>query len=157
VADSGQTLFDQRFDVNVKGVYFTYFTSQKALPLLNEGATVIINSTVANERGGANMSVYAATQGAVRSFARTLTGELMDRGIRVNVVRPGPIVTPILARTGLPKEAVDGFVRDIVAKVPMKRFGQPDEVASRVLFLATPESSYATGVDINLDEGMGQV
>src|SRR6267142_1499169 len=115
VADSGEALFDEQFDVNVKGVYFTI---QKALPLLNQGASVIINSSVVSESGGANMSVYAATKAAVRSFARTLTVELVDRGIRVNVVSPGPIVTPILGRTGLPKEAVDGFVRDIVAKVP---------------------------------------
>jgi NAD(P)-dependent dehydrogenase (short-subunit alcohol dehydrogenase family) len=154
VADSGEALFDEQFDVNVKGVYFTI---QKALPLLTDGASVIINSSVVNETGSANMSVYAATKAAVRSFARTLTAELVDRGIRVNVVSPGPIVTPIFGRTGLPKEAVDAFAEQVVAKVPMKRFGQPEEVANAVLFLATPESSYITGVDINVDGGMGQV
>jgi NAD(P)-dependent dehydrogenase (short-subunit alcohol dehydrogenase family) len=147
-------LFDETFDVNVKGVFFTI---QKALPLLNDGASVIINSSVVNETGLAGASVYAATKAAVRSFARTLTTELIDRGIRVNVVSPGPIVTPIFGRTGLPKEAIDEFARDAVAKVPMKRFGQPEEIASTVLFLATPESSYITGVDINVDGGMGQV
>jgi NAD(P)-dependent dehydrogenase (short-subunit alcohol dehydrogenase family) len=86
-----------------------------------------------------------------------LTTELIDRGIRVNVVSPGPIVTPIFGRTGLPKEAVDEFARGVVAKVPMKRFGQPEEIASTVLFLATPDSSYITGVDINVDGGLGQV
>jgi len=140
--------------VNVKGVYFTI---QKALPLLSDGASVIINSSVVSETGSANISVYAATKAAVRSFARTLTAELVDRGIRVNVVSPGPIVTPIFDRTGLPKEAVDAFAQQVVAKVPMKRFGQPEEVANTVLFLATPESSYITGVDINVDGGMGQV
>jgi NAD(P)-dependent dehydrogenase (short-subunit alcohol dehydrogenase family) len=154
VADSGEALFDEQFDVNVKGVYFTI---QKALPLLNDGASVIINSSVVNETGMANGSVYAATKAAVRSFARTLTAELVDRGIRVNVVSPGPIVTPIFARTGLSKDQVDEFARVVVAKVPMKRFGQPEEVANTVLFLATPESSYITGVDINVDGGMGQV
>lgn len=154
LVDSGEALFDEQFDVNVKGVYFTI---QKALPLLTDGASVIINSSVVNETGNANMSIYAATKAAVRSFARTLTAELVDRGIRVNVVSPGPIVTPLFGRTGLPKEAVDAFAQQVVAKVPMKRFGQPEEVANTVLFLATPESSYITGVDINVDGGMGQV
>jgi NAD(P)-dependent dehydrogenase (short-subunit alcohol dehydrogenase family) len=154
VADSGEELFDEQFDVNVKGVYFTI---QKALPLLNDGASIIINSSVVNETGVVNGSVYAATKAAVRSFARTLTAELVDRGIRVNVVSPGPIVTPIFGRTGLSKDQVDEFARGIVSKVPMKRFGQPEEVANTVLFLATPESSYITGVDINVDGGMGQV
>jgi NAD(P)-dependent dehydrogenase (short-subunit alcohol dehydrogenase family) len=151
---SSEALFDETFDINVKGVYFTI---QKALPLLNNGASIIINSSVVNETGVAGASVYAATKAAVRSFARTLTSELIDRGIRVNVVSPGPITTPIFGRTGLSKEEVDGFARDVVAKVPMKRFGKPEEVADTVLFLATPESSYITGVDINVDGGMGQV
>jgi len=140
--------------VNVKGVYFTI---QKALPLLNDGASIIINSSVANETGTAGASVYSATKAAVRSFARTLTTELIGRGIRINVVSPGPITTPIFGRTGLPQEAIEGFARDVVAKVPMKRFGRPEEVADTVLFLANPESSYITGIDINVDGGMGQV
>ncbi len=154
VMESSEALFDETFDVNVKGVYFAI---QKALPLLNDGASIIINSSVVNETGAAGASVYAATKAAVRSFARTLTTELVDRNIRVNVVSPGPIRTPIFGRTGLTKEQVDGFTRDIVTKVPMKRFGKPEEVADAVLFLATPESSYITGVDINVDGGMGQV
>lgn len=153
-SESSEALFDETFDVNVKGVYFAI---QKALPLLNDGASIIINSSVVNETGAAAASVYAATKAAVRSFARTLTTELVDRGIRVNVVSPGPITTPIFGRTGLPKETVEEFARDIMTKVPMKRFGKPEEVADAVLFLATPESSYITGVDINVDGGMGQV
>jgi NAD(P)-dependent dehydrogenase (short-subunit alcohol dehydrogenase family) len=154
VGDSTEALFDETFDINVKGVFFTI---QKALPLLNEGASIIINSSVVNETGAASASVYAATKAAVRSFARTLTSELVDRGIRINVVSPGPITTPILGRTGLPQEAVDEFARGIKERVPMKRFGKPEEIASTVLFLATPESSYITGVDINVDGGLGQV
>lgn len=153
-ADSTEALFDETFDINVKGVYFTI---QKALPLLNDGASIIINSSVVNETGAAAASVYAATKAAVRSFARTLTTELVDRGIRVNVVSPGPITTPIFGRTGLPQEAVDEFARDIKTKVPMKRFGKPEEVADTVLFLASGASSYITGVDINVDGGLGQV
>jgi NAD(P)-dependent dehydrogenase (short-subunit alcohol dehydrogenase family) len=154
VTESSEALFDETFDVNVKGVYFAI---QKALPMLNDGASIIINSSVVNETGAAGASVYAATKAAVRSFARTLTTELVERNIRVNVVSPGPIQTPIFGRTGLTKEQVDGFKRDIVTKVPMKRLGKPEEVADAVLFLATPESSYITGVDINVDGGMGQV
>jgi NAD(P)-dependent dehydrogenase (short-subunit alcohol dehydrogenase family) len=153
-ADSTEALFDETFDINVKGVYFTI---QKALPLLNDGASIIINSSVVNETGAAAASIYAATKAAVRSFARTLTTELVDRGIRVNVVSPGPITTPIFGRTGLPQEVVDEFARDIKTKVPMKRFGKPEEVADAVLFLASGASSYITGVDINVDGGLGQV
>ena len=154
VADSTEAIFDEQFNINVKGVYFTI---QKALPLLNDEASIIINSSVASESGTPGASVYSATKAAIRSFARTLTSELISRGIRINVVSPGPITTPILGRTGLPQDIVDGFVRDLVAKVPMKRFGRPEEVADTVLFLATPESSYITGVDINVDGGFGQV
>jgi NAD(P)-dependent dehydrogenase (short-subunit alcohol dehydrogenase family) len=151
---SSEALFDEMFDINVKGVFFTI---QKALPLLNNGASIIINSSVVNAKGGANMSVYAATKAAVRSFARTLTTELLDRKIRVNVVSPGPITTPIFGRTGLPQEVVDDFAKEIVGQVPMKRFGQPEEIAGAVLFLASADSSYVTGVDLNVDGGFGQV
>jgi NAD(P)-dependent dehydrogenase (short-subunit alcohol dehydrogenase family) len=153
-ADSTEELFDETFDINVKGVFFTI---QKALPLLNEGASIIINSSVVNETGPHSATIYSATKAAVRSFARTLTTELVDRGIRINVVSPGPITTPIFGRTGLPKEALDEFATTVKAKVPMKRFGEPEEIASTVLFLASPEASYITGVDINVDGGLGQV
>ena len=153
-AQTDEALFDEVFNINVRGVYFTI---QKALPLLNDGASIIINSSVVNQTGTPNASVYAATKAAVRSFARTLTSELVERNIRVNVVSPGPIVTPLFGRTGLPQEAVDEFAKQIVAKVPMKRFGQPEEIAATVLFLATPEASYISGVDLNVDGGMGQV
>jgi NAD(P)-dependent dehydrogenase (short-subunit alcohol dehydrogenase family) len=153
-ADSTEALFDETFDINVKGVYFTI---QKALPLLNEGASIVINSSVVNETGPHSASIYSATKAAVRSFARTLTTELIDRGIRVNVVSPGPITTPIFGRTGLPKEALDEFATTVKAKVPMKRFGEPEEIANTVLFLASPEASYITGIDINVDGGLGQV
>ena len=154
VTDSTEALFDETFDINVKGVYFTI---QKALPLLNEGASIIINSSVASESGLSGSSIYSATKAAVRSFARTLTAELVGRGIRVNVVSPGPVQTPILGRNGLSQEAIDDVARYLVSKVPMNRFGKPEEVADTVLFLASPESSYVTGVDINVDGGMGQV
>jgi len=152
--DSTEALFDETFDVNVKGVYFTI---QKALPLLNDGASIIINSSVASESGVAGASIYSATKAAIRSFARTLTTELVTRGIRINVVSPGPIQTPIFNRNGLSQQEIDEVSRYLVSKVPMNRFGKPEEVADAVLFLASPESSYITGVDINVDGGMGQV
>ena len=154
LGDSTEAMFDETFDINVKGVYFTI---QKALPLLSEGASIIINSSVASESGLSGGSIYSATKAAVRSFARTLTAELVGRGIRINVVSPGPIQTPILSRNGLSQEAIDDMARYLVSKVPMNRFGKPEEVADTVLFLASPESSYVTGVDINVDGGMGQV
>jgi NAD(P)-dependent dehydrogenase (short-subunit alcohol dehydrogenase family) len=149
-----EELFDQQFDVNVKGLYFTV---QKALPLLNNGASIILSSSVAGVKGAALATIYGATKAAVRSFARTMTTELIGRGIRVNVVSPGPIETPIFGRTGLPKEAIDEWAREILATVPMKRFGQPDEVARAVSFLASPESSYISGQEIFVDGGTANV
>jgi NAD(P)-dependent dehydrogenase (short-subunit alcohol dehydrogenase family) len=154
LSDSTEALFDELFNINVKGVFFTI---QKALPLLAEGASIIINSSVANATGVANTSIYSATKAAIRSFARTLTTELAERKIRVNVVSPGPIVTPIFGRTGLPQEVVDDFAKHIVEKVPAKRFGQPEEIANTVLFLASSEAGYISGVDLKVDGGMAQV
>jgi len=93
----------------------------------------------------------------MRSLTRTAAAELVQRGIRVNAVAPGPILTPIFGKTGLPKEALDELAQDLVAKVPMKRLGQPEEVAATVAFLASQDASYITGVEINVDGGMGQV
>jgi NAD(P)-dependent dehydrogenase (short-subunit alcohol dehydrogenase family) len=154
VADSNEKLFDETFDTNVKGLYFTL---QKSLPHLKDNAGIVLNSSVVNSKGTAQGSVYAATKAAVRSLARTFASELVDRGIRVNVVSPGPISTPIFGRTGLPQAAVDEFIAAIKSAVPMKRLGTPEEVGNAVLFLASPEASYITGVDLNVDGGMGQV
>jgi NAD(P)-dependent dehydrogenase (short-subunit alcohol dehydrogenase family) len=153
-AETSESAYDEQFDINMKGAYFTI---QKALPLLNDGASIILNTSVADSKGGAGVSAYSATKAALRSLARTAAAELVDRGIRVNTVAPGPIVTPILGRSGLPKEAVDEFAKEIVAKIPMKRFGQPEEVAATVAFLASQDASYITGVEINVDGGMGQL
>jgi len=138
----------------VKGLYFTI---QKALPHLNDNAGIVLNSSVVNSLGTPNASVYSASKAAVRSLARTFAAELVGRGIRVNVVSPGPIVTPIFGRTGLPQEMVDQFSEMVKAENPMKRFGTPEEVGNAVLFLASGEASYITGVDLNVDGGRGQL
>lgn len=153
-AQTPETLYDEQFDINVKGAYFTI---QKALPYLNDGASIILNTSVAGMKGTAGASAYSATKAAMRSLARTAAAELAERGIRVNTVAPGPIVTPIFGRTGLPKEQIDEFAKNIISQVPLKRFGQPEEVAGAVAFLASSDASYITGVELNVDGGMGQV
>jgi len=154
LAETSESLFDENFDINIKGAYFTI---QKALPLLNDGASIILNTSVADSTGNPGTSAYSATKAALRSLARTAAAELVGRGIRVNAVAPGPIVTPIIGRTGLPQEAIDQFAKEIVEQVPMKRFGQPEEVAGAVAFLASRDASYITGVEINVDGGLGQI
>ena len=154
LADTSEGQYDEVFDINIKGAYFTI---QKALPFLNDGASIILNTSVVDGLGMPGTSAYAATKAALRSLARTAAAELVGRGIRVNAVAPGPIVTPILGRTGLPKEAIDDFTKEIIASVPMKRFGQPEEVAATVAFLASQDASYITGIEINVDGGLGSI
>ncbi len=154
LADTSESLYDEQFDINIKGAYFTI---QKALPLLNDGASIILNTSVAGIKGTTGTSAYSATKAALRSLARTAAAELAGRGIRVNAVAPGPIVTPIFGRTGLPQEAIDDFIKNVGGSVPMKRLGQPEEVAGAVAFLASSDSSYITGEELHVDGGMGQI
>jgi len=153
-SQTSEAIYDENFSTNIKGAYFTI---QKALPHLNDGASVILNTSVAGIKGTEGTSAYSATKAALRSLARTTAAELAGRRIRVNAVAPGPIVTPIFGRTGLPQEAIDGFIKNIGATVPMKRLGQPDEVAGAVAFLASSDSSYITGEELHVDGGMGQI
>lgn len=154
LADTPESVFDEQFGINIKGAYFTV---QKALPFLNDGASIILNTSVVDEKGTAGASAYASTKAALRSLARTAAAELVGRGIRVNAVAPGPIKTPIFSKTGLPQETIDEFAKGIEQQVPMKRFGRPEEIAATVAFLASQDASYITGVEINVDGGLGQI
>jgi NAD(P)-dependent dehydrogenase (short-subunit alcohol dehydrogenase family) len=146
--------FDREFAINVKGLFFTV---QKALPLMNDGGSIILNASIAASMGIGAFSVYSATKAAVRSFARTWTSDLKDRKIRVNAISPGPIETPLYGKIGLTQEQASEFGKQIVGQIPMGRMGRADEVAKTVAFLASDDSSYITGVDLSVDGGMAQV
>jgi len=149
-----EELFDSIMDTNFKGAYFTI---QKALPLLNDNASVILNTSINAHIGMPNSSVYAASKAALITLARTLSAELVGRGIRVNALSPGPISTPIFNRLGLPPEALEETTNNIREQVPMKRFGRPEEIAKTALFLASSDSSFLLGTEIVADGGMSQL
>ncbi len=154
LGETTEELFDRISDINFKGAFFTV---QQAVPHLNDGASVVLVSSVANQLGFADFSVYAATKAAVRSLARTLSGALLPRGIRVNVLSPGPIETPIYDRLGLSEDAKQELGKNFVEQNPMKRFGSPEEMAKAALFLASSDSSYVAGAELVADGGMSQL
>ena len=143
--------FDAQLDINLKGVYFTI---QKALPLMAPGASVILTTSITNQLGSPNFSVYAASKAALRSLVKSLGLELIGRGIRVNAISPGPIATPMFDRLGLPDALVEAKKRAIAEKSPSKRFGAASEIASCALFLASDDSAYIVGEEIVVDGGM---
>jgi NAD(P)-dependent dehydrogenase (short-subunit alcohol dehydrogenase family) len=146
--------FDNIFRINVKGLLFTV---QKALPLFQNGGSIILNASIGSSKGFEETSVYSATKAAVRSFARTWTGDLRHRKIRVNAISPGPIDTPIFSNVLQNEEQIDQFKKNIVNTVPMGRMGSPDEVAKVVSFLASDDSSYVTGIELFVDGGLAQI
>jgi len=147
--------FDRTFDVNVKGLLFTV---QKALPLLKDGSSIILNASIVSVTGPPAFSVYSASKAAVRSFARTFTTDLKDRKIRVNAVSPGVIPSPGYRNSlGMTEEQIEQYAESVVGKIPLGRTGTLDEVAKVVTFLASDESSYVTGIELFVDGGLAQI
>jgi len=145
--------FDEQFNVLVKG---TLFTVQAILPLMAEGGSIILNTSVVTEKGMAGAAVYSASKAAVQSFVKTFAAELSARKIRVNAVSPGPIETSFFEKTGMNQDQINGFAGAILPQVPMGRFGKSSEVAKAVTFLASDDSSYMHGTEIYVDGGMVQ-
>lgn len=143
--------YDWIFGTNVKGLFFLV---QKLAPVMRQGGSIILNSSVSPVQGMQNYSVYAASKAAVRAFARNFSADLLPQQVRVNVISPGPIQTPIFERSGAPKEMLDAFMGAIVSSVPAGRMGQPEEIAQAVLFLASDDSTYMMGAEIVVDGGM---
>jgi NAD(P)-dependent dehydrogenase (short-subunit alcohol dehydrogenase family) len=150
IEEVSEAFFDEHLDINLKGLYFTV---QAALPLLKSGSSIVLTATTVTQKAAPGMSVYAASKGAVATLGRALAAELAPRGIRVNVVSPGPIATPIFGRMGLPEEAVEGVGKQLAQRTQMKRVGDPSEVAEAVIFLASSASSYVQGQELFVDGG----
>lgn len=154
LADAGEALWDEIFDINVKGVFFQL---QALLPLLNPGASIVLNGSINAHIGMAGTSIYAASKAALISFAKTLSAELVPRGVRVNVVSPGPVTTPIYGKLGLDAQTLEATAAHLQTQIPIGRFGTPHEIASTVLHLAAPESAFIVGTEIIVDGGMSQL
>ena len=154
LGDITEAQYDQIFDINVKGLLFTV---QKALPLLGDGGSIILNASIVASKGTPALSVYSASKAAVRNFARTWALDLKGSGIRVNVVSPGPIQTPGLDGLGKTDEEREAFKAGMAAAVPLGRLGEADEIAKAVVFLASDDSSFVNAIELFVDGGMAQV
>lgn len=146
--------FDETFNTNVKGVLFTV---QKALPLIPDGGAIVLNASIVSVQGNPSFSVYSASKAAVRSFARGWTSDLKDRKIRVNAVSPGPIDTPGLSGLAQTQEQKNALYEQLASAVPLGRLGKPEEIAKAVVFLASDDASYITGIELFVDGGTVQV
>lgn len=153
-AEVDEALWDLIFNTNIKGPYFQI---QALLPLLNAGASIVINGSINARIGMPNTSVYAASKAAVISLAKTLSAELLPRGVRVNVVSPGPVATPIYNKLGLDAKALEATAAQIQSQIPLGRFGTPEEIAATVLHLSSTESAFIVGTEIVADGGMSQL
>lgn len=152
--DVDEALWDATFNTNVKGAYFQI---QSLVPLLNKGASIVINGSINAHIGMPGSSVYAASKAAVISLAKTLSAELLPRGVRVNVVSPGPVQTPLYGKLGMDAAALEATAAQILNQVPLGRFGTPEEIAATVLHLSSPESAFIVGTEIIADGGMSQL
>jgi NAD(P)-dependent dehydrogenase (short-subunit alcohol dehydrogenase family) len=146
--------FDRTFAINVKGPYFLI---QALLPVFANPASIVLNASVNAHIGMPNTTVYGASKSALLSFVRTLSGELISRGIRVNAVSPGPIATPLYSKLGMPEADLKAVSASIQSQVPAGRFGNPSEIAHAVVFLASDESAFTVGSEIQIDGGMGNL
>lgn len=154
LADTTEAIFDELINVNFKGAYFTL---QKAIPYLNDNASVIITTSYFNGIGFGGSSLLSASKAALRSLARVASAELLSRGIRVNAVSPGAIATPVWGKIGLPADVLKSAAEAITNQIPLKRFGQAEEIAKTVMFLASDDSSYIVGHEICVDGGLRQI
>ena len=154
LAEASVKDFDAMWTLNVRGPWLAL---KHALPLLAEGANVIVNTSVVNQKGLAGAAAYAATKAALRAVVRGAATELAARKIRVNAISPGPIETPIFGKLGLSKNAADDFLKDAATRIPLGRIGAADEIAGTALFLASDDASYITGSEIAVDGGFAQV
>jgi NAD(P)-dependent dehydrogenase (short-subunit alcohol dehydrogenase family) len=143
--------FDKQMAVNLKGPYFLI---QSLLPILANPASIVLNTSINAHIGMPNSSVYAASKAAMISLAKTLSGELVERGVRVNAISPGPVSTPIYGKLGIPSESLGQMAEAIRNQIPLKRFGDPIEVAKAAVFLASDESTFMLGSEIVIDGGM---
>jgi NAD(P)-dependent dehydrogenase (short-subunit alcohol dehydrogenase family) len=146
--------FDFGVDTNFKG---TFFTVQKLVPLMSAGGAVVLNTSIQSSKGWPGFTVYAATKAAIRSFARTLTAELSNKAIRVNAVAPGFIDTDLIRKVGLSDDAIEQINQQAHAQIPMGRSGTADEIAKAVLFLASDDAAYISGIELTVDGGWTQV
>lgn len=150
-----EDFYDNQFNINIKGPVFLV---KEAIPHLNDGANIVFNTSIVHQKGFEGSSIYSATKGALRSYARVLTTELAPRKIRVNAVAPGPIGTPIYSKMdGMTEEQVSEMGASFAEGVPLKRFGESHEVAKAVAFLASDDASYVNGIELEIDGGMSQI
>lgn len=152
--EADEALWDQTFGTNVKGAYFQI---QALLPLLNRGASIVLNGSINARIGMPNSSIYAASKAALISLAKTLSAELLPRGVRVNVVSPGPVGTPLYGKLGLDAATLEATAAHIQGQVPLGRFGTSEEIAATVLHLSAAESAFIVGTEIVADGGMSQL
>lgn len=150
VGQTTEDMFEMQMGINLKGAIFTI---EKFLPILNDGASIINLSSINAYTGMPNTAIYAASKAALNSYTRTAATELAPRNIRVNAVNPGPVSTPIFGKVGMPEDQLSSFAQAMQERIPMKRFGKPEEIANMVAFLASDEASFITGGEYNVDGG----